>query len=219
MSLQTIVDNATYVTIYRKKIAGQSISRSGRLLTSEVVSAVPYQFTVGMHGGLQYSTNRGLTEDLNALDVTEESSIDIGTTNTGLAYITAYQGDITAVELAKITVTSASGTSLVLNTTAASGSGNVFEKGDYVQLDTSYRYPYQVTADVVWHASTITVPLSRPFIPQDSYTVSGKGIVVGSAVTWKVKLVQKPRYSVVPGDLLQFDTNFEFIEFIRKEDG
>ena len=52
MSLQTIVDNATYVTIYRKKIAGQSISRSGRLLTSEVVSAVPYQFTSGMHSGL-----------------------------------------------------------------------------------------------------------------------------------------------------------------------
>jgi hypothetical protein len=219
MSLQTIVDNATYVTIYRKKIAGQSISRSGRLLTSEVVSAVPYQFTVGMHGGLQYSTNRGLTEDLNALDVTEESSIDIGTTNTGLDYITAYLGDITAVELAKITVTSASGTSLVLNTTAASGLGNAFKKGDYIQLASSYRYPYQVTADVAFATSTITVPLSRPFIPQDSYTVSGKGIVVGSAVTWKVKLVQKPRYSVVPGDVLQFDTNFEFVEFIRKEDG
>ena len=219
MSLQTIVDNATFATIYRKKIAGQSISRSGRLLTSEVVSAVPYQFTVGMHGGLQYSTNRGLTEDLNALDVTEESSIDIGTTNTGLAYITAYQGDIAQAELDKITVTSASNTSLVLNTTAASGSGNVFEKGDYVQLASGYRYPYQVTADVAWHISTITVPLSRPFIPQDSYTVSTKNIVVGSAVTWKVKLVRKPRYSVIPGDLLEFDTDFEFVEFIRKEDG
>ena len=218
MSLQTIVDNATYVTIYRKKIAGQSISRSGRLLTSEVVSAVPYQFTVGMHGGLQYSTNRGLTEDLNALDVTEESSIDIGTTNTNLAYITAYQGDIIQAELDKITVTSASATSLVLNTTAASGSGNVFEKGDYVQLASSYRYPYQATADVAWHASTITVPLSRTFIPQDSYTVSGKGIDVGSDVTWKVKLVTKPRYSVIPGDLLNFDSDFEFVEFIRKED-
>ena len=105
------------------------------------------------------------------------------------------------------------------STSSASGSGNVFEKGDYVQLDTSYRYPYQVTADVAWHVSTITVPLSRPFIPQDSYTVAGKGIVVGSAVTWKVKLVTKPRYSVIPGDLLNFDTDFEFVEFIRKEDG
>lgn len=221
MSLQTIVDNATYVTIYRKKIAGQSISRSGRLLTSEVVSAVPYQFTTGMHGGLQYSTNRALTESLNSLDVTEESTIDIGTTNTGLAYITAYQGDLSAAQIGQITVTSASASSLILDTsTVVTGtpSGNVFEKGDYVQLDGGYRYPYQVTADVAWHVSTITVPLSRNFIPQDSYTVAGKGIDVGSAVTWKVKMINKPVYSVIPGDLLQFANDFEFIEFIRKED-
>jgi len=221
MSLQTIVDNSTFATIYRKKIAGQSISRSGRLLTSEVVSAVPYQFTVGMHGGLQYSTNRGLTEDLNALDVTEESTIDIGTTNTGLAYITAYQGSLDATQIGQITVTSASASSLVLNTASVTGgpSGFVVKKGDYIQLDNSYRYPYQATADVAWNSSSVTVPLSRNFIPQSSYTVSGKGIVVGSSVQWRVKLISKPRYSVIPGDLLQFDSDFEFIEFIRKEDG
>lgn len=220
MSLQTIVDNATYVTIYRKKIAGQSISRSGRLLTAEVVSAVPYQFTSGMHSGLQYSTNRGLTEDLNALDVTEEATIDIGTTNTGLAYITAYMGDLTPAQIAQITVTSASGTSLVLNTSSVTGgpSGYVVKKGDYIQLGSGYRYPYQATADVAWNASSVTVPLSRAFIPQDSYTVSGKSIVVGSDVTWKVKLLNKPKYSVMPGDILQFDSEFEYLEFIRKED-
>lgn len=220
MSLQTIVDNATYATIYRKKIAGQSISRSGRLLTSEVVSAVPYQFTVGMHSGLQYSTNRGLTEDLNALDVTEEATIDIGTTNTSLSYITAYQGVLTPTQIGEITVTSASASSLVLDTSSVTGSpsGTAFKKGDYVQLDNSYRYPYQVTADVTYSGSSITLPLSRNFIPQASYTVSGKGIIVGSAVTWKVKMINKPKYSVMPHDILQFDDRFEFIEFIRKED-
>ena len=34
-----------------------------------------------------------------------------------------------------------------------------------------------------------------------------------------VKMINKPRYSVVPHDLLQFDSDFEFLEFIRKEDG
>jgi len=218
MSLQTIVDNATFATIKRKKIAGQSISRSGRLLTSEVVSAVPYQFTTGMHNGLRYSTSRGLTEDLNTLDVTEEAVIDIGTTNTSLAYITAYQGDIDLAEIADATVTSASASSLVLNTSLVAGSGFMFRKGDYVQLGSGYRYPYQVTADVAYNSSSVTVPLSRPFIPQQGYTVAGKGIVVGPAVTWRVKMINKPTYSVMPGDLLQFDMNFEFIEFIRKED-
>ena len=204
MSLQTIVDNATFVTIYRKKIAGQSISRSGRLLTSEVVSAVPYQFTVGMHGGLQYSTNRALTESLNF----------------GLGYITAYLGVLTSGQQLQVTVTSASASSLVLNTTAVTGSpsGLMFKKGDYVQPAGGYRYPYQVTADVTYNGTSVTVPLSRNFIPQDSYTLAGQLIVTGSAVTWKVKMINKPRYSVVPGDLLQFDNDFEFIEFIRKED-
>jgi len=218
MSLQTIVDNATYVTIYRKKIAGQSISRSGRLLTSEVVSAVPYQFTSGMHSGLKYSTNRGLTEDLNALDVTEEATIDIGTTNTGLAYITAYQGDSTGI--GAVTCVSASGNTLTVNASSAGSGTFLFKKGDYIQPASGYRYPYQVTADVAHTtSSSVAIPLSRNFIPQDSYTLSGKGIVVGSAVSWKVKLLNKPKYSVMPGDILQFDSEFEYLEFIRKEDG
>ena len=211
MSLQTIVDNATYVTIYRKKIAGQSISRSGRLLTSEVVSAVPYQFTSGMHSGLKYSTNRGLTEDLNALDVTEEATIDIGTTNTGLAYITAYQGDSTGI--GAVICVSASGNTLTVDASNAGSGTFLFKKGDYIQPASGYRYPYQVTADVAHTTS------SRNFIPQDSYTLSNKGIVVGSAVSWKVKLLNKPKYSVMPGDILQFDSEFEYLEFIRKEDG
>jgi len=217
MSLQTIVDNATFVTIYRKKIAGQSISRSGRLLTSEVVSAVPYQFTSGMHSGLQYSTNRGLTEDLNAVDVTEEATIDIGTTNTGLAYITAYQGDSTGI--GSCTITGRSGSTLILNCAQAGTGTFLFKKGDYIQPASGYRYPYQVTADVAHTTSgSVTIPLSRPFIDQDSYSLNGKLFVVGSAVTWKVKMLNKPKYSVLPGDLLQFDDRFEFIEFIRKED-
>ena len=218
MSLQTIVDNATFVTIYRKKIAGQSISRSGRLLTSEVVSAVPYQFTSGMRGGLQYSTNRGLTEDLNALDVTEEATIDIGTTNTSLSYITAYQGDSTGI--GAVSCVSATGSTLVVDASSAGAGTFLFKKGDYIQPASSYRYPYQVTADVAHTtSSSVSIPLSRPFIPQDSYTLASKGIVVGSAVTWRVKMLNKPKYSVIPGDLLEFDNDFEFLEFIRKEDG
>ena len=68
-------------------------------------------------------------------------------------------------------------------------------------------------------SSSVAIPLSRPFIDQDSYSLSNKALTVGSACTWKVKMVNKPKYSVIPGDLLQFDNDFEFLEFIRKEDG
>ena len=48
MSIQTIIDNATFLTVDKKKLAGQSLSRSGVLLTATVASAVPYRFVVGI---------------------------------------------------------------------------------------------------------------------------------------------------------------------------
>ena len=134
------------------------------------------------------------------------------------AYITAYQGDSTGI--GSVTCVSATGSTLVVDASNAGSGTFLFKKGDYIQPASGYRYPYQVTADVAHTtSSSVSIPLSRPFIPQDSYTLSSKGIVVGSACTWKVKMVNKPKYSVIPGDILQFDSEFEYLEFIRKEDG
>lgn len=211
MSIQTIIDNATFITVDKKKLAGQSISRSGVLLTSTVASAVPYRFVIGMHDGLKYSTNRGLLEELDRLDITEEENIDIGTTNTGLSYITALQGTLGGSP----TITSASASNIVLNTTGATGSGDALKKGDFIQPASGYRYPYQVTADVAWNATSITVPIHRPFIDQSGYSVSGKSILLGSAVTWNVKMSMKPKYSIVVYDRIVFDSDFELVEVIQ----
>ena len=220
MGIQTIVDNATYVRFEHKKTTAQSISRSGRLLTAELASAVPFKFTVGMHEGLTYSDNRDLLADLDVLDITVEETIDIGSTNSGLEYVTKYRGAMTSTQVGQITVTSATASNIILNTSSVVGTpSNAFKKGDFIQLDTGYRYPYIVTADVAWNASSVTVPLHRPFIPQDSYTVSGKGIDVGVDVDFSVKMIQKPSYSVIPHDRIAFSRDFELIEVVRKEDG
>jgi hypothetical protein len=216
MSLQTIINNSTFITFDQKKVAGQSMSRSGRLLTAELASVVPFKFTVGMHEGLKYSTNRDLISSLDQLDITEETTINIGSSNSGMAYITNALGDAFTGTL---TATSASGSTLVVNTSSASGSGNLFKKGDLISLGSSYRYPYFVTADVAWSGSSVSVPLHRPFIAQDGYTVSGKSILIGKDVTWTVKLLNKPAVSVVPHDRAVFASDFELIEVVRKEDG
>lgn len=221
MSLQTIIDNATFITIKRKKLASQSVSRSGRVLTAQVASAEPYRFIIGMHEGLKYSTSRGLVESLDSLDVTVESTIDIGGTNTGLNYITQYNGDMTPTQVGQLYVNGTpSGNNIVITTSGVIGTpANAFKKGDYIQLGSGYRYPYTVTADVAWNATTVTVPLHRPFIPQDSYSASGKPILVGADVEWNVKIVKKLNYSILPYDRLSFEGNFELVEIIRKEDG
>ena len=175
-----------------------------------------YSFTVGMHDGLKYSLNRSLVEDLDNLDTTTEEEINIGTSNTGLAYITQYQGNLTPAQINQITVTSATGGSIVLNTTSVTGSptGDIFKKGDYIQLDNNYRYPYTVTSDVAYSGTSVTVPIHRGFLNQTGYTVSGKGIEVGSDVTWRVKAIQNPTYGIAPHDMLVFDSEFIFYEVI-----
>jgi hypothetical protein len=222
MSLQTIIDNATYITVTYNKVAGQSISRSGRLLTSEVASAVPFRFTVGMHDGLTYSTNRELLAQVMDLDITEESTITISNTNTGLNYVTAYQGDIP--DPTDIIYNAHSGSdakTLNINTTStAGGTGNIFKAGDYISASGGHRYSYIVTADVPWsNSSNIAVPIHRNFIPQDSYTISGKDVVAGVNCPFTVKMLSKPDYNIVPHDRIQFTADFELIESIRKQDG
>lgn len=212
MSIQTIIDNATYIKFGRTKTSSQTLSRSGRVLTSSRPTSQPFTFEVGMHDALQYSTNRDLIESLDTLDITTEETVDIGTNNTNLSYITQLLGSGFG---GTVTVTSASGSSIVLNTTSATGGGTVLKKGDFIQLDNSYRYPYRVTSDVTWNATSITVPIHRPFIAQDGYTVSGKGIILGSSVEFRVKMLEKPEYRVYPHDRLAFDDSFKLVEIIE----
>ena len=200
MSIQTIIDNATFIKFGRTKTAGQTISRSGRVLTSLRPTSQPFNFEVGMHDALRYSENRDLVEQIDTLDITTEETIDIGSTNTNLNYITTLQG---------------SGFGGTVTVTSATGGGTSLKKGDFIQLDNNYRYPYRVTADVTWNATSITVPIHRPFIAQSGYTVSGKGIILGSSVQFRVKMLEKPEYRVYPHDLLAFDSDFSLIEIIE----
>ena len=215
MSLQTIIDNATYIDINKGKVAAQSVSRSGIVLTAERATNVPYRFKVGMHSGLQYSTNRGLLEDIDALDVTEETTIDIGDTTSGLSYITAYQGGVTS---GTMTLVSVSGSTINVNASGVSGSGTLFKKGDFIQPvgnTGTYRYPYQVTADVAYStSSSVAVPVHRPVISQDGVTMTSGNILTGKDVHFKVKLAKRPGYRVVPHDRIQFQSAFEMVEII-----
>jgi len=210
MSIQTFLDRATFLTVDKRKVSAQTITRSGQVKTAEVASANPYRFAFGVTAGYTYSENRGALEDLDSLDITVEENIDIGTTNTNLSYLTALQGTLGGSP----TITSASGLSIVVSTGGATGSGVALKKGDFIQPGSGYRYPYQVTADVNWNASTITVPIHRPFITQTGYSVSLKPLLLGSAVTWNVKMVNKPSYTVLPHDRFSLDNDVELVEII-----
>jgi hypothetical protein len=217
MSLQTIIDNAVSIEFVRRKLAGQSISRSGQIKIASVANNVPWQMIVEPRPGMKYADYRDLTEEIDRLDRVFIEVVNIGNTNPGINYITNYQGTLTVAELSTITVASANALTITLNVNSFTGSSKVvFEPGDFIQLAGNYKYPYTVTSRVLrGSGSTVAVPINRPFIDQAGYTEVGAGILVGKNVTWQMVMTKKPSYRVIPGGYLEWTDNFELAEVIE----
>jgi len=219
MGIQTIINNATFINIDRRKVTASSMSRSGHYKTAER-SPSPYSFTLGMHSGLKYSQNRALIEDLNSMDRIEEANVSLNN-NSNMNYLTAYQGDIEQAQLDNITVNAATGSNIYISTSSATGSGNLFLKGDFIMPEgntSQYRYPYQVTADVTFSVSgNITVPVHRPVLSQTGVALTSGGLRVGNDVRFNVKATVMPSYNILPYDVLSFDSEFELIEVISEQ--
>jgi len=216
MSIQTIIDNATYLEINKRKVAASSISRSGQLKTADRGVGV-YSFRVGMHNGLTYSTNRGLLESLDTMDVINEANISLNN-NTNMEYLTNYQGDILQAQLDNITMVGSNGANLYINTSGATGSGVLLKAGDFIQPQGNtgaYRYPYQVTSEVTFSPiANITVPVHRGVLPQTGTSITTGDIRVVNDVNFQVKALQMPIYSVVPHDRVEFSGDFQLMEVI-----
>jgi len=222
MSLQNIIDRAETVNIARNKLAGSTVSRSGRLRTNAIATAQPFKFTVKFAPKADYATNRDLLEQINRLDKVFIETVDIGATNTGLSWITEYMGGLSQANIDRLTVASFSGTILVLNTNTLVGTSPTdfaFKKGDYIQFKDGYKYPYTVTEDVtvggVSGSSQILVPLSRGIIEQTGYTITGANVVVGTDARWQVKMLEKPNFTLEAGRFIEFDSAFELMEVIE----
>lgn len=215
MSIQTIIDNASSITIDKQKVAAQTVSRSGHVLTAERASANPYRFVINVPSHLTYSENRGLLEELDRLDITVEEEINFGQTNSGLIYITSYQGGVTGGAFSCV---GSSGNELYINSNSVSGSGTLFKAGDFIQPlgnTGTYRYPYQVTSDVSFvNSSNVTIPVHRPVIDQDGVSLTSGSVNYGINVNWFVKCQKKTAYTIVPHDRIQFSGSFELVEII-----
>lgn len=223
MSIQNIIDKAESITITRGKVSGSTISRGGRLRSAIVAGNQPYTFTVAYAPYQSYTDSRAKMEELERLDLVHSEDIDIGSTNSGLSYLTEYQGELTSAQIGQLKLKGTySGNTIDIETEDVTGSSSgdlMFKAGDYITFDDGYRYPYQVTADtpigLVATNSFVTVSVHRPIITQTGYTFDDtKGVLVGTDVTWTVKMIQKPNFTVIPGRYIQPSGEFVFMEVI-----
>lgn len=221
MSLQSIINSAGSISIDKRKVTSSVLTRSGVLRTTAFLGHQPYFFTINFTPSLKYSENRDLLEDIDTLDRTTEEVINIGSSNLNLQYITRYQGNMTAGGISTITVNNvADFGNLYLNCSSiGAGSGFLFKKGDFIQPKGNtnvYRYTYQVTSDVAYSTgANVRIPVHRRLFEQPGQTYIGGGIKVGKDVTWPVKMLQKPNYTILPYDRVVFDGEFQLVEVMQ----
>jgi hypothetical protein len=215
MSLNTILSIAESVTINDHRFVGQTVSRNQKILTSEIITVVPFQFTLRPMNYLLYSQSRSILNALRIPDKALEQYLNFGSTG-WLNYI-KYQGDMTSAQIAACRwQTSSANKILVLGSLPSISSGAyLFRIGDFVQVD---RYTYIVTADVLRGAgATVNVPVHRNLIATLASTVAcvagqfGATISMGGSsytgVTFPVILRDYPTYTLQPM------TNDSFIEW------
>ena len=121
MSIQNIIDKAQEIEIDRRRVIGQTISRSQRVKTAERSTAQPWKFKVTPPASLSWADSRGFIEIINLRDRVEEYEISLNN-NPGMNYITAYQGDLNQTMLNSITISTATTATMVLTGLPSIGS-------------------------------------------------------------------------------------------------
>ena len=206
MSLNTILSIAESISINDQRFIGQTVSRNERIKTSEILTVVPFKFTMKPHSYLLYSQNRAVLSALRVADRSNEQYLNFGATG-WTNYIT-YRGDMTSAQIAACQwQTSSANKNLVLGSLPSiSSSAYIVKAGDFCQVG---RYTYIATSDVQRGAfSTVTIPVHRNLLATLTATVAavigqyGTTIAMGgysyTGVTFPVILQEYPTYTLVP---------------------
>lgn len=214
MSLQYIIDRAQQIEIDRRKMVGQTISRSQRIKTSERASAQPWKWKVTPPGAMKWQDARGVVELIDFNDRITEYTISLSNVR-GMDYITEYKGSLTSGQLDALTISSAGTNTFVITTLPSVNSATVmFRPGDVIQ-PTDSRYPYTVVSTVTRGLSTTTsVQLHRNVITSEDLSLSGQTLRVGTECTWRVVISGLPTYTFTPNKLVQYTGDFELFEKI-----
>jgi len=225
MSLNTILAISESVGINDQRFVGQMLSRNQRISTSEILTVVPFAFTMKPMNYLLYSENRDLLADLRYYDKSLTQYLNFGSTG-WLNYI-KYQGDMTSGQIASCQWQTASANkTLVLGSLPSiSSSAYIVKKGDFCQVGL---YSYIATSDVLrGSGSTVNIPVHRNLLAALASPVAavigqyGTTVSMGGSsytgTTFPVILREYPTYSLMPitnDSFIQWSGNFVAFEAV-----
>jgi hypothetical protein len=206
MSLNQILAISETVGINDQRFIGQVLSRNQRLSTSEIMTAVPFEFTMKPMNFLYYSQNRDLLANLRYYDKALTQYLNFGTTEWG-NYIW-YRGNMTPAQIADCQwqVASENKTLVLGNLPSITSTQFIVRAGDFCQVGL---YSYIATEDVLrGTGTTVNIPVHRNLL---SEVVSPINAVIGqygttvsmggnqyTGITFQVILREYPTYKLAP---------------------
>jgi hypothetical protein len=225
MSLNSILAISESVGINDQRFVGQMLSRNQRISTSEILTVVPFAFTMKPMNYLLYSENRNLLADLRYYDKSLTQYLNFGTTG-WINYI-EYQGNMTSGQISACQWQTASANkTLVLGSLPSiSSSAYIVKKGDFCQVGL---YSYIATSDVQrGSGSTVNIPVHRNLLTTVTSPIAavigqyGTTVSMGGSsytgTTFPVILRDYPTYSLMPitdDSFIQWSGNFVAFEAV-----
>jgi len=219
MAIQELLDGATSITMDKAVPTSMSVSRGQKLRTQSRAISI-YKFVVGLNPGYRYdNTNtRSLLTSYDVQGRITEEQIKLSNVAGG-AWIQEYQGNLSTSDqnltyiVAADQVGPGDGTgSISINTTNVVGGADtvIVEAGDFIQAANS-TYPYQAVETVTKGTSpTVTIKTHRTPIEVNL----GANVLYGNDVTFTVKMIDQPPYSLTPGRYVEWGGEMQLMEVI-----
>lgn len=199
MSFQSIVNNAAGMQITNRRFVAQTQTRSG-IVRSVAQNNSIWRFTVSPPEGvpwIDYRQDIALYEKSNRY-----TNTTINLSQSGFDYMYPYLGQETNIANVKVSVIN---NTLNVQSGVTISSGNVFARGDLIQLVGGR--VYQVTDDVAYNATVI--PTHRAPVDESVGTYDTN---VGVNAVWTVVCTNMPRWRFVDHKRIGWDGDFEFQE-------
>lgn len=224
MSIQSIIDRSTGISINRRKMVGIQYTRNQIPRISETPTYNPWRFTITMPNSLRYYEARQIIEAIDLLDRRAPEIITFGN-NSNMRWIFRYQGQMSVSQISNVRVVSFVGNQLILDNLPVIGATRpLFEANDLIQIG-NFPYPFTVTSQVQrGTGSQVTVTTHRPNILTND--VSGLGISVGTDCQFRIFCNNMPTYKLFPGGAkvvngelinnayIEWSSEFELYEYV-----
>jgi hypothetical protein len=201
-AFQIVIDRAETITINRKAVVSQTISRDQTVRATSRGGQV-WRFDVSMPDGIPWTTMRPYIEAIDAADRYTSANVSFNTTGT-TSWFMKYQGDSVNYTGFVGTVTQGSN-ALTLTTSPTTSSGYKFRAGDLIQLGTGGKV-YSVVSDVAYNSNAVT--LNRPVLD----TSGSKNLLVGPNCVFKVICTGLPNWTIMARNQVSWDGSFTFSE-------